>query len=127
MAKTVSIDQLANEILMSVKEYTDSVSEAIAIETTKTANDVLKEARTLAPKKTGAYAKSLIKSDQSTPGAKKYAIWSKENAHRVHLLELGHAKVNGGRVAAIPHMVPAYNKHAGQFEERVKRIIRNGG
>lgn len=127
MAKTVSIDQLANEILMSVKEYADSVSEAVAIETTKTANDVLKEAKDLAPKNTGAYAKSLIKSDQSTPGTKKYAIWSKKNAHRVHLLELGHAKVNGGRVAAIPHMVPAYNKHAGPFEERIKRIIRNGG
>jgi len=45
----------------------------------------------------------------------------------VHLLEFGHAKKNGGRVAARPHLRPAYDRHVPEMEKRIKKIIKNGG
>jgi len=88
---------------------------------------VLKEAQRLAPKKTGEYAKGFTKTKRKLAGGVKYIIWNKKEYRRVHLLEFGHAKVNGGRVEGKPHLRPAHEKYVEGFVDRIKKIIKNGG
>jgi hypothetical protein len=123
----ISIDQLSNEITNAVREYTEDVSKAIEKKVDEVANQVLKETKTLAPKQTGEYAKTFVKTKEGGYGEHRRIIWNKKHYRRVHLLEFGHAKVNGGRVPAYPHLRPAYDKHAANLPDEIKEIIRNGG
>ncbi len=133
MASNINIDQLANEITQAVQEYTQDVSEGIELTVDDVATQVLMETAMRAPHSDsetgGEYARSFVKTNKSlkSHGYRKYVIWNKKHHRRVHLLEFGHAKVNGGRVRAYPHMVPAYEKYAPQLETRIKRVIQNGG
>ncbi|MEK4181729.1 HK97 gp10 family phage protein [Aeribacillus sp. FSL K6-1121] len=123
----ISIDQLANEITNAFREYTEDVTKAIEKKVDETAKEVLKETKVLAPKRTGEYARSFKITKEDGYGVTKRIIWNKKHYRRVHLLEFGHAKVNGGRVPAYPHLRPAYDKHAANLDDEIKEIIRNGG
>jgi hypothetical protein len=123
----IPIDQLAHEITSAVREYTEDVSKAIEKKVDKVANEVLRETKALAPKRTGEYANTFIKTKEGGYGEHRRIIWNKKHYRRVHLLEFGHAKVNGGRVPAYPHLRPAYEKHAANLPDEIKEIIRNGG
>lgn len=128
MASNIKIDNLAAEITMAVKEYTESVSAGIEKELDATSKDVLNDIKSTSPVKTGEYKKGWTRKKETALGGKvKYRIHNKNKGPIAHLLEFGHAKVGGGRVAAIPHIRPAYDKHVPSMEERIKNIIRNGG
>jgi hypothetical protein len=125
----IRIDQLADELVSAIKGYTDDVTEAIEQKVDDVADAVLKETKQLAPKRTGEYAKGFVKTRRklASHGYREYVVWNKKHYRRVHLLEFGHAKVNGGRVPAYPHLRPAYDKHAANLDDEIKEIIRNGG
>ena len=127
MASSVNIDNLAGEIVQAVKSYTEDVSKGIEKETESKADSILKETRRLAPKKTGEYAKGFKKSKRKLVGGLEYTVWNKKHYQRIHLLEKGHAKVNGGRVSGKPHLRPAHDKYANDYYNNVKKIIKNGG
>lgn len=123
----ISIDQFANEITSAVREYTKDVAKAVEKKVDEVAKEVLKETKQMAPKRTGEYAKSFGITKEDGYGTTRRIIWNKKHYRRVHLLEFGHAKVNGGRVPAYPHLRPAYDKHAANLDDEIKRIIKNGG
>lgn len=127
MAKNVSIDQLAAEITKAVREYTEDVSEAIERKVDEVAEEVLQEVKQTAPKRTGKYRRGFVKTNRDAPGRTRRIVWNKKRYMIVHLLEFGHAKRGGGRVPAYPHLRPAYDRHAADLPEEIKRIIRNGG
>ncbi|MDO3680564.1 HK97 gp10 family phage protein [Paenibacillus ehimensis] len=119
----ISVDQLADAITKAVREYTEDVSEAIDRKVDEVAENIRATTTAEAPKMSGKYAKGFKVTKQ---GNRRY-VWNKKDHRRVHLLEFGHAKLGGGRVQAYPHLRPAYDKHVGELEDGVKRIIRNGG
>lgn len=123
----VNINDLANEITSAVREYSEDVSTSIAKKVDEVAKEVLKETKQMAPKRTGEYARTFKITKEDTFGSTKRIIWNRKHYRRVHLLEFGHAKVNGGRVQAFPHLRPAYDKHAANLDDEIKEIIRNGG
>jgi Bacteriophage HK97-gp10, putative tail-component len=123
----IRIDQLADELVSAIKEYTDDVAAGVRKKVDETARKVLKEAQVLAPKRTGEYAQSFGITKEDGYGTTKRIVWNKKHYRRVHLLEFGHAKVNGGRVPAYPHLRPAYEKHAADLPNELKRVIENGG
>lgn len=127
MAQTVSVDNLADAIVQSVKQYTEDVSKGVEKETESTADLILKDTIRDAPKKTKEYAKGFKKTKRNLVGGVEYYVWNKKHYRRVHLLEMGHAKVNGGRVAAIPHLRPSHDRHINGYYNRIKKIIKNGG
>jgi hypothetical protein len=123
----VPIDRLAEAIADAVREYTEDVSAAIERKVNETAEAVRKSAEAGAPKNTGKYAKGFKVTKQDGSGRMRRVVWNKKDYRRVHLLEFGHAKRGGGRVRALPHLRPAYDKHGADLPEDIKRIIRNGG
>ena len=60
------------------------------------------------------------------PGSLQVTVHSKNRYQIAHLLEHGHAKRGGGRVAARPHIAPAEENGIRQLEEEIERGIRNG-
>jgi len=123
----VKIDNLAAEITLAVKEYTEEVSEAIAKELETTSKAVLKEVRDNSPVRTGEYKKGWTCKKETDGGQVRYVIHNKNKPWLAHLLEFGHAKRGGGRVRAIPHLQPAYDNHVPEMEKRIKEIIKKGG
>lgn len=123
----IPIDRLADELVQAVKEYTDDVAEGVRKAVDETARKVLQETKALAPKRTGEYAKTFTITKDDGYGVTRRIIWNKKHYRRVHLLEFGHAKVNGGRVKEYPHLRPAYDKHGARLPDELKRVIENGG
>ena len=103
-----TIDSLANDIMAGLQEYAELADDAMKTAVKKTATSVKKEISANAPKKSGDYAKSW----KATKVAEnshtlKMTVHSKDHYRLAHLLEKGHAKRNGGRVAGKPHIAPA--------------------
>lgn len=127
MAKTVTVDNLASEIAQTIAAYTEDVSEAIEKEAKSTSDEVLREVRQLAPKRTGEYAKGFTNTKKKTSSGITYTVWNRKHYRRVHLLEYGWTSRSGKRVPGKPHMGPAEAKYVPRFVRRVEQIIRSGG
>lgn len=123
----VRIDQLANAITSTIRDYTDAVTDSIEKKVDAVTDATKEGIQANAPKRTGKYAKGFKVTRRGSPGRKSNVIWNRKHYRRVHLLEFGHAKRGGGRVAGRPHMRPAYERHAANLPDEIKRIIRNGG
>lgn len=132
MAKSVTIDELAAEIVLAVKQYTDDVAMEVEVELAQTAKDVLKDVKAGSPVDTGEYRKGWrVKREAFADCKVRYIVYQKSKPQLAHLLEFGHAKVGGGRVGAKPtdggHIRPAYHRHVPAMHNRIKRIIEGGG
>ena len=89
-----------------LKEYADLASDDVKKAVRKAGNTVRKEISENAPKDTGAYAKSWsVKKTKETSNSLEVTVYSKNRYQLAHLLEHGHAKRGGGRVAARPHII----------------------
>ena len=103
-----SVDDMASEIMKGLQEYADLADTAMKNAVRKTATEVKKEISSNAPQKSGRYAKSwTTKKTKENSHSLEMTVHSKNRYQIAHLLEHGHAKRNGGRVAARPHIAPA--------------------
>ena len=103
-----TIDSLADDIMAGLQEYAELADDAMKTAVKKTATSVKKEISANAPKKSGDYAKSwkatkVVENSHTL----KMTVHSKDHYRLAHLLEKGHAKRGGGRVAGQPHIAPA--------------------
>ena len=103
-----TIDSLADDIMAGLREYAELADDAMKNAVKKTATSVKKEISANAPKKSGDYAKSWKATKTSENShTLKMTVHSKDHYRLAHLLEKGHAKRGGGRVAGQPHIAPA--------------------
>lgn len=125
MAQTVSIDRLAETIMTGLTEYADVTTDLVKQSVQEVSKEVKKEIFTNAPKRTGAYKKSwATKKTKETSNSLIMTVHSKNRYQIAHLLEHGHAKRGGGRVAAIPHIEPAEKSGAKRLQQRIERGLK---
>ena len=126
MSKTISVGQLASEVVSQLEKYADLCTEDMKKAVKDSAATVRKEISATAPVRTGKYAKSWAASKvNETATTLEMTVHSKNRYQLAHLLEFGHAKRNGGRTKAIAHIAPAEALGIKQLEEQIERSIAN--
>ena len=124
MGDKCTIDNLATTIMEGLQEYADVASTDVKTAVRKAGKNVKAEISANAPKRTGAYAKSwAVKTEKETAHSLEVVVHSKNRYQIAHLLEHGHAKRGGGRVAGIPHIAPAEEKAVKQLEEDIVKKL----
>lgn len=119
-----SIDNLADEIMKGLTEYSDLAETEMKKAVRKTATSVKKEISSKAPKKTGAYAKSwTAKKTKENNHSLEMTVHSKNRYQLAHLLEKGHAKRGGGRVSGKPHISPAEENGVQMLEKMIQEAL----
>ena len=120
----VSIDQMASAIMEGLQEYADLATDDLKESVKKAGKTVKDEIAQTAPKDTGKYAKSwTVKTVKETSSTLDVVVHSKNRYQIAHLLEHGHAKRGGGRVAARPHIAPAEEKAIETLEREVEKSL----
>lgn len=123
----MSID-VAAEIEKAMKEQLDMANEAVNKSVDKVAKETVNELGSTSPRKSGHYAEGwAVKEGKVATRSKSAVVWNEKHYRLTHLLEFGHARVNGGRdVPARPHIGAAEQKAIKAFEEELRRGIEHG-
>ena len=123
----VSIGNMADAIMRELNEYADATADGVKSAVKKAAKTVKSEIQSGAPVRTGAYKKSwATKNTAESSHRLEITVYSRNRYQLAHLLEHGHAKRGGGRVAARPHIASAEQSGIEQLEQEITRCIRNG-
>ena len=122
---SVRIDQMADEIMKGLTEYADLATDEMKSAVKKAGKTVRDEIKANAPKNTGKYASSwAAKTTMESSHALQITVHSPKKYMLAHLLEHGHAKRGGGRVAGKPHIAPAESVGIEQLEADIERALR---
>lgn len=131
--RTVKIGGLSDAIKEIVEKYADEVADGIdeaALDVAKKCkDDISQRASTLFEQHSGAqtyYKQWTYKQTGEGRGKAQYTVYCKKPG-LPHLLENGHAKVNGGRVEGRPHIGPAEATAKEEFQRRVEELIKDAG
>ncbi|MFN2937703.1 HK97 gp10 family phage protein [Lachnospiraceae bacterium YH-ros2226] len=127
MNEKIKPEQLSDAIMEGLEEYKNLSTDAMKEAVEKTAKNVKKEIQGKAPVRTGKYKKSwkVTKTDEN---AEKLVMTVHAGRYQLtHLLEHGHAKRGGGRVAAIPHIAPAEADGVKELEDEITDALEKGG
>ncbi len=125
MAERVSVDQMAQTIMDGLLEYADLATEDMKAAVKKAGNKAKSDVQAGAPVDTGKYKKSwMVKTTKENANALEVTVHSRNRYQLAHLLEFGHAKRNGGRTRAFPHIAPAEAAAAELLEREVEAALR---
>lgn len=130
---TIKADQMAVEIVRIMTDYkgaidvdVQKIAERVGKETAKKVRD---NASSAGFGGTGKYVRSITSSTAKGHGAgySGRVVYAKAPGYRLtHLLEHGHATVNGGRTRAFPHWESAEREGVAEFEKELREAIEHG-
>lgn len=124
MAKT-SVNDLADAIAEELEQYSQDVTDGLKKEVKQVAKECKQEIQRNSPVLTGSYKKGWR--DQVEYESRqdiRVVVRNKTDYQLTHLLENGHAKVNGGRVPGKPHIRPAEQNAEKKLLSAVKVVVR---
>lgn len=123
--QTVSVENLSPAVRRQLEEYCSFTADEVKQIVGEVGESVKKEIMENAPVDTGAYRKSWrVTKESETATSMSVVVHSEKRYRLTHLLEKGHAKRGGGRVAAKVHIAPAEANAEKQLIEKVERSLR---
>lgn len=110
---------ISNEITRALQQYSSEVEKSLEKSKEKVAKEAVKTLKSTSPSETGSYKKGWRVKQVGTAKV----IHNATDYQLTHLLEHGHAKKNGGRVAPIVHIKPVEEKAIEDFERAIREEI----
>lgn len=132
MNQKTTVDNLAATIAKTLKDFEGATDKACADGVLDTAQDAVKKLHSAHPSGSGeygswdAYNKGwAIKATKQRKGVMSI-VHNKTKYRLTHLLEKGHAKVNGGRTRAFPHIAPVAEEAEEELVKNIRKRVENG-
>ena len=127
MNRTVSIDEMDSAIMDELEKYAELASDDLKAAVKETAASVRKDIQAGAPVDTGKYKKSwTVKNVHEDSESIDLVVHSRNRYQIAHLLEHGHAKRGGGRVAAKPHIAAAEQRGNEKLVTTIEQKLKGG-
>ena len=127
MNRTVSIDEMDSAIMEELEKYAELASDDLKAAVKETAASVRKDIQAGAPVDTGKYKKSWsVKNVHEDSESIDLVVHSRNRYQIAHLLEHGHAKRGGGRVAAKPHIAAAEQRGNEKLVTTIEHKLKGG-
>ena len=121
----ISISELSAEIESALADYGRGTADEVKKEVKAVASQTIQRLKSTSPKKTGKYASgwtsTVAYEDKENI---RVNIHNRKKPHLAHLLENGHAKINGGRVEGILHIGPAEEEARRELDGKIKVVLR---
>lgn len=125
MAEQVTVDEMAQEIMNGLSEYANLASDEMKKCVRAAGSTVRKEIKKNAPEDTGKYRDSwTVTKQKENSSSLELVVHSKTRYQLAHLLEHGHAKRGGGRVAGKVHIAPAEELGERELVQNIERRLR---
>lgn len=127
MNRTVSIDEMDSAIMDELEKYAELASDDLKAAVKETAASVRKDIQAGTPVDTGKYKKSWsVKNVHEDSESIDLVVHSRNRYQIAHLLEHGHAKRGGGRVAAKPHIAAAEQRGNEKLVITIEQKLKGG-
>lgn len=122
---SISLEEMATEIKAALEEYSEEVTEETKKVVKQVAKNAVAKLKQTSPKKTGVYAKGWTsKVAYESREDIRIRVYNRKKPQLTSVLENGHAKQNGGRAEAIPHIRPVEQEVVGQLPKKIKVAIK---
>ena len=127
MSRNVSINEMGDAIMEELEKYSKLASDDLKAAVKETAASVRKDIQAGAPVDTGKYKKSWsVKNVHEDSESIDLVVHSRNRYQIAHLLEHGHAKRGGGRVAAKPHIAAAEQRGNEKLVTTIEQKLKGG-
>ncbi len=125
--KKVPLDGLAEAIAAELAAYTQEVTDGVKDAVKETAKECRERIQRDSPALTGSYRKGwTAKVAYEGQEDLRVTVYNRTDPQLTHLLEHGHAKVGGGRVAGKSHIGPAAQDAEDKLLRKVKVVVKGG-
>lgn len=127
----ITVEQLSDAIMTCLNDYVGVTDEACDKGVSETAKTALQELRSAHPAGSGEYGSwnkynrgwKVMQTKTDKRYHRKATIHNATDYRLTHLLEKGHAKVNGGRTRAFPHIAPVAQKAEDELLNNIKKQL----
>lgn len=127
MAIKTTAQNLSVVLEKMLSDYTDEVRRGVKKDVHDVAIECRDEIKKKSPVDTGKYrAGWSMRTAFESADDLRMEVYNRSKPYLTHLLENGHAKVNGGRVEGHPHIRPAEEHAEQELERRVKITVKAG-
>lgn len=125
---SIIVDNLANEIMKTLKEYKGVIEEDIIEAVDEVSKETVKDLKSTSQKgQRGLYKKSWNKKKEKFKNGYCGTVIYSDEYRLTHLLEYGHALKRGGRTVgktrAFPHIKKAETNASQMLEEKIMKRI----
>ncbi len=122
----IPIENLAQAVVKELGTYRQDIMDGLKRDIKVVAKECKQDIQKNSPVLTGSYRKGwqdkvAYEDDEDI----RVIVRNRTDYQLTHLLEYGHAKVNGGRIEGHPHIGPAKQRAGKKLLKRVKVVVKD--